>query len=269
MAIIAGGHLAYGGIQQRPGDVRVYLNSPDQINSTLDEWGRLTPDPRGGDGWVFRGRINQSDYAKVPALNQTTHGKRAELTMKKDLASWGMLQCFYWRFIIDPLWRFEAGETTTVIHQIHELGETASPPVNPVLAAVYGPAGYQVIWAHDAIGGQNVIHTDASIQPGDEVEVFLRVRWADVSHVPAAQGIFELTVNGTQVFAANGVQNTWNVPEDVYPPYMTAGVYRFDPETAWWANKEKTMYHIAMCMADGSETLESIRAHVSSQLTAS
>lgn len=265
MAIIAGGALAYGGIQQAPGDVRVYLNSPDQTNTTLDEWGRLVPDPLGRDFYVLRCRINQSDYATVPAGNQITHGKRSELNVKKELVNWGDLTAFYWRFVIDPAWQFEAGETTTVIHQVHEIGASASPPANPVIAAVYGPAGYQVIWRHDGIPAGQVIYS-APAQPGDEIEVCLRVRWADVSHVPASNGVFELSVNGLAVFAANGQQNTWNVTEDAHPPYMTAGCYRYDPDAAWWLAREKSMYHVAAVVGDASESLHSIRAEVNRSL---
>lgn len=228
-------------------------------------WGRLVPDPLGRSFQVLRCRINQSDYEKVPTNNKTTYGKRCEIIIKPEQFVWGQLQTFYWRFIIDPRWQFLPGETTTIVHQVHEMGESASPPANPVIAATFSNGLYQIGWRNDLIPGGQFIYSGAA-KPGDEIEVFARLRWADVSHVPADQGIFEWAVNGQPVFEANGVQNTWNVPEDEHPPYMTAGCYRYDPTAPWWADHEKTMFHVAAAVGDDDETLQSMRLHVQAQL---
>lgn len=263
--IVAGGALAYGGLQISGGDIRIHNHAPGQVNTALDQWARLAPVPGMDDLYALRCRIHQSDYAAVPANNQLVYGKRAEIVVKPEILAWGAEYTYYWRFVIDPDWVFLDGETTTVIHQVHEMGASASPPANPVFAAVYGPGGYQIIWRHDGIPDGQVIYS-SSAQPGDEIEVFLRVKWADVSHVAAAAGIFELSVNGVEAFSANAQQNTWNVPEDTYPPYPTAGTYRYDPTAPWWAGHDKTMYHVALVVGDTTETLTSIRAHVADQM---
>lgn len=261
--ILFGGALSAGVVPPFRADGNSWFTQSPGADTVAQftPWFRLVADPLRRGNRVVRSWISHRDYA----LNPIRASKSAELKQAESVPQWGQTYTYYWRHIIDPAWVSYPGEENTVIGQLHE---------------VNGPVGQHrpTFEFHLSQGQLIFMHTiDAytlgvtvysmPFSPGQEVETFVRARWADGSHVADAQGILELYVNGQLVWQINGQRNTWAPNPDDHPCYMVGGVY-VPEQLAWWTGRERAVYIAAMVVGDADESADSMAARVSAEMAA-
>jgi len=225
----------------------------------------LSNDPLGRDYSVMRAYINQGVYLADPGSPRL----RAEFQTRVEQLAWGDLHTYQWRMVC-PLNVINHGpDVYVIVAQCHDQN-AASVTRRPTFDIAYNNGRLKATLARsDATSG--IALWERAISAGEEIEVTLRARWADGTHVAAANGLFELYVNGTLEYSLYGEKNTWDSgsPEEQYPPYLKAGVYQSQNAEATWAGKDFAWFHVGSVVSnDASDNATSLRALIDSQLSA-
>ena len=223
----------------------------------------LADDPLGRDYSVMRAYINQAVYLADPGSPRL----RAEFQTRVEQLAWGETHIYQWRMVC-PLNVINHGpDVYVIVAQCHDQN-AASVTRRPTFDIAYNNGRLKATLARsDATGG--IALWECAISAGEEIEVTLRVRWADGTHVAAADGLFELYVNGIMVSSLYGQKNTWDSgsPEEQYPPYLKAGVYHSQNGETTWAGKDFTWFHVSsMVSNDPTDNAAVLRAFVDRQL---
>lgn len=260
MSIIAGGVWCDGAFQNR-----LLLGSPGGVNSVLDQWARLVPDPRGRAYNVLRAYISHGAYVAAPGDST----KRAEAAAASNVAQWGRADTMQWRVVVPsdmPTW--DAAQSYTIA-QMHDV-DAALIVRRPTLhCEVRGSTLYWEL-SNDAVPAGRVLYS-YTFAPGEELEFTLRVRWADGTHDTAENGYIMLWHSDTLVYSESGQVNTWadgTGTSEPNPPFLKAGIYQPNTGAAWWAGREFWMFHVASIVASADETPASLRAYVDARLAA-
>ncbi len=273
MSIIAGGAFCAAGSFDSQ---KCSVNSPQtaytgQTVTKFNDFIQLADDPKGRKFNVLKCRINQSAYDAAPSLGVSfatwTHRAEANVGGGATYSPWGSQYTYYGRFIpIPPNGASLGASMDIVVWQLHEVSGPVAPH-EPTFA----------IHLLDNTLSFRQFTTDISsndfftmpVTPGQEVEIFARITWADGTHVAAAAGVYEWTVDGVPVYTANGIKNTWNDGgSETSPPALRAGVYQSANAAAWWVAKEWTVHHVAMVVGTSAESNDSMRAYVDAQIAA-
>jgi len=259
MTILAGGVFCAGAFANV-----MQIDSPALVGTALNQWARLVNDPIGRPFSVLKCAVAQGNYAAAPSSS----AKRAEVNETSTHPSWGVEYTYYWRFIIPPDWVNFGGTTQVVAFQIHDL-DSLSIARNPPMLGLIVNNVLTIQTANDAHPSGVAVYT-MSVAPSQEIEIFMRIKWADTYHVVAALGKQQITVNGSLVYSNDGQLNTYNdgVTETT-SPYLKAGMYwpNMDSDAAL-VGKSGNMYHVASMVGDSSETLATMQAYVAAALAA-
>lgn len=225
----------------------------------------LADDPLGRDYLVMRAYINQGVYLADPGRPRL----RAEFQTRVEQLAWGDIHAYQWRMVC-PLNVVNHGpDVYVIVAQCHDQN-AASISRRPTFDIAYNDGKLKATLARtDSTSG--IALWEQSISPGQEIEITLRVKWADGTHVQAADGLFDLYADGALVYSLYGQKNTWDSgsPEEQYPPYLKAGVYQSQNAEAAWAGKDFSWYHVGSIVSnDPADSATSLRALIDSQLYA-
>ncbi len=260
MTVLLGGAFAAGAVRVlQPGNWFLTQSPGGDTVASMTPWLRIVPDPLGRPFHVLRAWVAHKNYADVPVRAS----KSAEVKLKDTYTQWGVTHTYYWRYVIDPEWITWPGEENTIIGQIHEIN---GPAVTHRPTFEFHISDGELIFMHTMTSQTlGVVVHSRTVVPGQDIEVFVRAHWADGSHVPDAQGLLELFVDGALVWSSYGQRNTWDPNPDDNAPYLVAGVY-VPEQLSWWTGRDRTTYLVGMVVGDAAETNESMRAHVIGQL---
>ena len=242
---------------------RVQGDSPSLSPYQMNEWMQLRPDPLGRPYHVLHAKITQGAYAAAPSDSSM----RAEAQGQSSVCSWGAVYLHYWRIVVPSDWVNYGPTSYAVVAQLHDVNSSAVPR-RPAIAFEIVDNVLSIVMSLDsAPSGQTLFSKHVS--PGDELEIGIRVRWADQDHVPASSGFLEIFDGDRAAAQATGL-NTWRDPglADANPPYLKAGIYQPNTAGAWWTGRQLSMCHVASITADDAETMASLRAWVNARLIA-
>jgi len=225
----------------------------------------LVDDPLGRDYTVLRTYITQGVYLADPGSPRL----RAEIQTRVNRLAWGDLHTYQWRMICPRNVVNHGPDVYVIVLQCHDQNavNVARRPSFDIayhdgklegkLARTANPSGMDV-W-------------ERAIAPGEEIEITVRARWADGTHVPAADGLFELYVNGLLSYSLYGEKNTWDsgTPAEDYPPFLKSGVYQSQNAEPAWAGKDFTWFHVASIVSnEPADDAAALRAFIDGQLSA-
>lgn len=260
MSILAGGVWCDGAFRRR-----MLLGSPAGVNSALNEWARLVPDPLGRPFNVLRTYISNGAYVAAPGDST----KRAEAAAASDVAQWGQAQTMQWRILVPPdMPTWDPAQSYTIA-QMHDV-DAALVVRRPTLhCEVRGNTLYWEL-SNDAAPAGRVLY-GYTFSRGEELEFTLRVRWADGLHDSAGNAYVMLWHGDALVYSETGQINTWadgTGTSEPNPPFLKAGIYQPNTGAAWWAGREFWMYHVSTIVASADETTASLRTWVNDRLAA-
>lgn len=242
MSILIGGNFASGAM--RGWD---YQSAVLGLNDRL----KLVTVPTFGT--VFQAHTSQRDYADAASY-------RSELSQPSTVNQWGRTFLAAWRVIIPPDWVLMPDIVNTVVLQMHDIN-AASVVRGPSFAGeIIGGTLYLKL-CHDGFPNGDVLG-GITISPGQEISVWLRVRWADGTNEPLANGFAEAYINGQLTGQRTG-RNHW-ATVDPNPPYMKSGVYVPTTNIAW-AGKSRTLWTRGAVLADGGESFDALDALIYTQ----
>jgi hypothetical protein len=241
---------------------RWMLGSPGPSITELDTWLQLKRDPLGRDFQVLRAYINQHIHDVTPGSEQ----KRAEVQLRVDQTVWGGTYTYQWRMIVPPNIVNPGPDVHVIVLQCHDENSPGIPR-RPAFDIAYHDGKIEATLART----ENPIGLDIwerAVSPGEEIEITLRAKWADGTHVPAASGVFELYDNGSLVYSLVGEKNVWDsgTPEERYPPFLKAGVYQPEPDESTWSGKEFFWYHAATIVSNEPDSPVSLRSIIDAEL---
>lgn len=239
--------------------------SPGASVTDLSTWTKLVPDPLGRNYNVLRAYINQSVYLADPGSPRL----RAEVQTRVSQLNWGDTHTYQWRMICPPNVVNHGPDVYVIVLQCHDQN-AVNVARRPSFDIAYHDGRLEAKLARSADPfGMDI--WDRAIAPGEEIEITVRAKWADGTHVAAADGLFELYVNGDLVYQLAGEKNTWDsgTPAEDYPPFLKAGVYQSQNSEAMWAGKDFTWYHVGSIVSnEPSDTHATLRALIDAGVAA-
>ena len=258
MSIVIGGAFAAGAFANN-----LRAETAGVANTLMSQWLRLAPDPLGRPYNVMAARIAQRDYDDYPGLSKY----RSEVAGVYTLSSWGVTYTYQWRFVAPPDYATLGPSFWVVVGQVHDVNAGAVGR-QPTLAIEYSDGTLRVRNSFDAYPTGQVLYTTPYVA-GTEYELTIRVRWADGTNAPDADGYFEL-YHGDRLVASFTGRNTWagNASTEPNPPYIKGGVYQSGYGYPAWQGKAASIYYVAAAAGTGDETPASMRAQVDAQLAA-
>lgn len=231
--------------------------SPANNTTAWSSWAAMVPDPLGRDYQVLRSYINQSVYLADPGSPRL----RAEIQTRVSQLNWGDTHTYQWRMICPKNVVNHGPNVYVIVLQCHDQN-AVNVARRPSFDIAYHDGRLEAKLARSA-NPNGIDIWDREIAPGEEIEITVRAKWADGTHVAAAEGLFELYVNGDLVYQLAGEKNTWDsgTPAEDYPPFLKAGVYQSQNGEAAWEGKEFTWYHVGSIVSnDLSDTPVALRA---------
>lgn len=258
MTVLIGGAFAAGAFANA-----MQSEAAGTANTTLSQWLRLAPDHLGRPYLVLAARISQWDYYNPGGQNKY----RSELAGLYTKLAWGQTYCYHWRMTVPREWYSLGASSVVIVGQMHDVNGGAVGR-RPTFALEIADSTINFVFSRDSVtAGQTVYSTP--VIPGQEYEFTIRVRWADGTNAPDADGLVEI-FNGSTLVASFAGRNTWaGTPvTEPNPPYIKCGVYQSGPAFAWWDGKAALMYYAACLTATGDETPSTLRRQVDAQLAA-
>lgn len=258
MSIILGGAFAAGAFTNF-----MQSEAAGTANTSLSQWLRLAPDHLGRPYLVLAARISQWDYYNPGGQSKY----RSELAGLYTKLAWGQTYCYHWRMTVPKDWYSLGASSVYIVAQLHDVNAGAVGR-RPTFAIEIADSTMNFVFSRDSVtAGQAVYSTP--VVAGQEYEFTIRVRWADGTNTPDADGLVEIFSGGALVASFAG-RNTWagTAVTEPNPPYLKAGVYQAGPAFTWWDGKSATMYYTAALTATGDESPASIRAQIDAQLRA-
>jgi hypothetical protein len=238
--------------------------SPGPSISIPSSWTMLVDDPLGRDYTVLRTYITQGVYLADPGSPRL----RAEIQTRVSQLNWGDLHTYQWRMICPQNVVNHGPDVYVIVLQCHDQN-AVNVARRPTFDIAYHDGRLEAKLARSADPfGMDI--WDRVIAPGEEIEITVRAKWADGTHVAAAEGLFELYVNGALVYQLAGEKNTWDsgTPAEDYPPFLKAGVYQSQNDEATWEGKDFTWYHVGSIVSNEGDSPAALRAVIDAGLAA-
>lgn len=243
MTILIGGNFASGGV-----------HGWDYQSAATGMGDRLKLESAtGGRGVLFAATTSQRDFA-------VSGSYRAELSQPININQWGRTFHAAWNVVFPPDWEQLPEIVNSVVLQMHDVNVAA---VNrpPSFAGEVTGNQLRLLCSHDGSPLGEVLGS-ITVAPGQEVSVWLRVRWADGTNESLANGFIETYINGSMVGRSTG-RNHW-ATVDPNPPYIKVGIYVPSTNSAW-AGKSKTMWSRGAVLADAGEPFSQLQALMETQ----
>lgn len=240
------------------------VSSPATSTVELSSWTQLVPDPLGRNYNVLRAYINQSVYLAAPGSPRL----RAEVQTRVAMLAWGDVHTYQWRMVVPENIVNLGADVYVIVLQCHDQN-AAGVSRRPTFDIAYHNGKLEAKLSRTAdTSGMDV--WSRTVTPGEEIEITVRVKWADGTHVAAADGFFELYENDALVYSLVGEKNTWDSlsPAEDYPPYLKAGVYQSQNSEATWAGKDFTWYHVGSVVSNEGDSPAALRALINAGLAA-
>lgn len=238
--------------------------SPGASLTDLSTWTKLVPDPLGRNYNVLRAYINQSVYLADPGGPRL----RAEVQTRVSQLNWGDTHTYQWRMICPPNVVNHGPNVYVIVLQCHDQN-AVNVSRRPSFDIAYHDGRLEATLARSA----NPFGMDVwsrTVTPGEEIEITVRVKWADGTHIAAADGFFELYENDALVYSLIGEKNTWDSlsPAEDYPPFLKAGVYQSQNDEATWFGKDFAWFHVGSIVSNENDYPATLRAIIDAGLAA-
>lgn len=259
MTILVGGVFCAGGFSNN-----MQCDSPQLTSTQLQQWAHLVPDPLGRNFNVLRCFITQGAYDAAPSSSAL----RSEIQGIAATTPWGAEYTYYWRMIVPPGWINYGPSSYCAFFQIHDVDAPNIARQPTFIGTVIDNTIY-IRLAKTAVPSGAVVATLPFVA-GQEIEIFVRARWADGTNDADANGKILIYIDGALMYSDIGNRNTWDngSPPETAPPFLKCGIYQPNHGDSWWAGKQLTVYHVAAIVGDAHETLATMQAYVSAALSA-